>query len=176
MRQGGVTLVEMMAVIAIGIILVGIGAPSFKGMLARQSIGSESSGLLADLVLTREEAKNAGSPATLCASNNGTSCTASDWRDGHIVFRDGGVAGVVDGSDSVLRMAPAAKTGVTIGATVQGSGDEYGESYLQFDDQGKPGSDAALQFTTCYTGELPQQIVVRRNGHITASKGSSPCA
>lgn len=176
MRQAGVTLVEMMAVVAIGAILVGVGLPSFKGLMARQGLSSFSSGLLSDLVLAREEAKNSTVATTLCASSNGTACTASAWRLGYIVFRDSGTPGVVDPGDVLLRMAPAAKDGVTSKLAVQSTGAAYSATFVRFDDEGKLGNDAALQFTTCYVGESPQLVVVRRNGHITPSKGTSPCA
>lgn len=175
MRAQGVTLLELLVTLTIAAILVAVGAPSFSSMLGKYRVGSEQSGLLSDLVLAREEAKNSASPVSVCASNNGSSCTTSAWREGHIVFRDGGTAGSVDAGDAVLRMTEAAKAGITIVTTVNTTNAAYSGKYLQFDGEGKLAGSNALKFTTCLKGQKPQQIVVRLNGHVSASIGSPAC-
>lgn len=176
MRAQGITLIELLVTLVIAGILVGIGAPSFSNMMGKYRVGAEQSALVADLVLAREEAKNSAAPMTVCASSNGTSCTASAWRDGHIVFRDGGTAGAVDGADAVVRVAAAAKGGISIAATLNASNAAYSGTYLQFDADGRLAGANALKFTTCLAGQLPQYVVVRLNGHVSASAGSAACS
>lgn len=174
-RSRGITLIEVLVTLVIAGILVGIGAPSFTNMLGKYRAGGEHSALLSDLVLAREQAKNSASPVTVCASSNGTACTQTAWHQGHIVFGDAGTAGQVDGNDAVVRLTAAAKSGITMVPTIQSTGAEYTSNFLRFDTDGKLVGANALQFTTCLKDQQAQLIVVRLNGHVSASTGSTPC-
>ncbi len=175
LRAGGFTLVELVVVMVIAAIVLGVGAPSFGNMLAKYRIEAQHLGLMDNMTLAREEARNGGSPTTVCASSNGSSCTASAWNAGHIVFRDGGAKGSVDSGDTVLRYAQAAAAGIDVAATLQASGSAYGKTYVYFEADGKVDSSGAILFTTCKSGQAPLLMTVQRNGYIVAAKGSSPC-
>jgi type IV fimbrial biogenesis protein FimT len=171
----GFTLVELIVTLVIGAIVLAVGAPSLQGMLAKYRIDGQHTGLMDDLLLAREEARNGGAPTAVCSSNNGSSCTGSAWAAGHIVFRDGGDAGTVDGSDKVLRYAQAAPKEVLISATLQASGAAYDKTYIHFDADGKADSSGTLLFTTCAPGQLPKLLTLQRNGFMTGVTGTAPC-
>lgn len=164
-----------MAVMAISAIVLAIGLPSFKGMMAKYSIDSQNSSLMDDLLLAREEARNSTSPVSVCASSSGSACDASAWGAGHIVFRDGGAKGSVDAGDTVLRYTKAAPAGITIAATILSSGAAYGPAFVLFEGDGKLDASTALKFTTCKSTYVPLQVTVRRNGYIATIKGSAAC-
>lgn len=174
-RACGFTLIEMMVALAIGAVLVGIAAPSFKGTVVRYRMGSESSALLDSLLLARDEARNSASPVSVCASRDGTSCNGTAWSDGHIVFRDQGTAGTVDAGDTVISRAPAAKSGITTVATLQQSGVAYTNNYVQFGGDGKLSVRTALLFTTCRSGYQPLLTAIQYNGSTSSSKGAGTC-
>jgi type IV fimbrial biogenesis protein FimT len=174
-RASGFTLVELVVVMTIAAIVLGVGAPSFANMLAKYRIDAQHLGLMDNMTLAREEARNGGNPTTVCASSNGSSCTASAWNAGHIVFRDGGAKGTVDSGDTVLRYAQAAASGITVAATMQASGGAYGKTYVYFEADGKVDSSGAILFSTCKAGQPPLLMTVQRNGYIVAAKGASPC-
>jgi type IV fimbrial biogenesis protein FimT len=102
----GFTLVEMMIVLAISAIMVSMALPSFTGLIARNRLSSESSGLMADLMLARSEALRQGSLVTVCASADGQTCSnGANWASGRITFTDQGVAGTFDpATDRLLRV------------------------------------------------------------------------
>jgi len=86
-RAAGFTMVEMLMTMAIAIIVLTIGVPSFRYVTNSNRIASELNGLLGDLQFARAEAIKEGTNVTVCASSNGTSCSNSTaWQDGWIVY------------------------------------------------------------------------------------------
>lgn len=112
---------------------------------------------------------------TLCTSTDGLSCTNTAWNKGHIVFRDGGVAGSVNPGDVVLRVEPAASDSVTLASAIQSSGAAFTPKFVSFDAEGQLVGANALAFTACAPAQMPRLIVIRRNGHISPTKGSIAC-
>ncbi len=90
----GFTLIEMLAVLAIGAILVAVGLPSFSYMIDRNRVAGEVNEMLADLALTRSEAIARRGRVIMCRSTTPTLATATcdaastDWSSGWIVFVD----------------------------------------------------------------------------------------
>ncbi len=105
-RAAGVTLLELLAVIAIVAILMAIGVPSYQYINNSYRISSEANGLLGDLEFARAEAIKEGQTVTACVSADGASCALndSDWQDGWIVFSDIKDDQTVDTGDTVLRV------------------------------------------------------------------------
>ncbi len=86
-RAAGFTMVEMLMTMAIAIILLTIGVPSFRYVTNSNRIAGELNGLLGDLQFARAEAIKEGSNVTVCVSSNGTSCSNSTaWQNGWIVY------------------------------------------------------------------------------------------
>ncbi|MBY0572692.1 MAG: GspH/FimT family pseudopilin [Undibacterium sp.] len=96
--QLGVTLVELMVVIAIVGIISSIAIPSYRGMVIDNRVESMASNLYSALVLARTEARNRGQVVTLCNSSNADApppaipvcdgATATGWGTGWLVFVD----------------------------------------------------------------------------------------
>lgn len=109
----GVTLIELMAVIAIVAILMAIGVPSYKYIQNSYRISSEVNGLVGDLQFARVEAIKEGQTVTACISADGATCEANPtgWQDGWIVFSDVNDDQKVDTGDTILRVqAPFTST------------------------------------------------------------------
>jgi prepilin-type N-terminal cleavage/methylation domain-containing protein len=117
-RPAGFTLIELMLVVAMIAILTVIAAPSLRDVISNARMTSAANDLLTDLSIARAEAVKRGAPTAVCTSNNGTSCTATAWSQGWIIFSDsgpdkGGTSGAVDGglplpdTDTVLKIVPA---------------------------------------------------------------------
>lgn len=172
-RARGLTLVELLAGVAILGILLGVGAPSFSRMLADYRLKGEKSGLLDSLVVAREEARQSGSSTAVCASNNGTTCTATDWRQGHIVFRDANGNGSVNTGEAIVARVAGAAPGITI-TTVELASD-LAIDVVRFDHEGKLAVTTQVQFTVCKPGVPRLLVAVRRNGQVKASSGGD-CA
>lgn len=85
----GVTLVELLAVIAIAAILMAIGVPSYKYVTTTDRVASEVNGLVGDLEFAREEAIKEGGNVNVCPSSDGVNCLATTaWDSGWVVCSD----------------------------------------------------------------------------------------
>jgi type IV fimbrial biogenesis protein FimT len=93
-RASGFTLIEMMFTIAIGLILVGIGVPSYNNLIRSNRITASVNEVITGFQLARSEAAKRGVPVTLCPTNdlpssgNNVNCQEAGWESGVVVFVD----------------------------------------------------------------------------------------
>ncbi|MEO7129209.1 MAG: GspH/FimT family pseudopilin [Rhodoferax sp.] len=105
-RAAGMTLLELLTVLAVAAVLLTIAVPSFVSLTQTNRVAGEINALSGDLQFARAEAIKEGVPVSICASSNGTSClgaTTSTWNTGWIVFSDANGNQAVDTGDLVLR-------------------------------------------------------------------------
>ncbi|MBU6438541.1 MAG: GspH/FimT family pseudopilin, partial [Betaproteobacteria bacterium] len=103
----GVTLIELMVVLALIAILLTIGVPSYQSFTTSNRMSGELNNLLGDLQYARAEAIKLGRPVVVCTSSDGATCTgASNWMVGRIVYADVNNDGTVQASE-ILRVQPA---------------------------------------------------------------------
>jgi type IV fimbrial biogenesis protein FimT len=104
----GITLLEMVSVMAIMAILMTIAIPSYKYVTNSNRIAAEVNGLLGDMQFARGEAIKEGQTVTVCVSNDGATCLRNtSWNTGWIVFSDVNSDQTVDPNDTVLRVQAA---------------------------------------------------------------------
>ena len=104
----GVTLIELVVVMAIVVVLLGIGVQSYRSFSNNSRISSAINALLGDLQFTRAEASKRGLFVTACASVSGSACSNStSWDSGWIVFLDSNNNGTVDEGEAILRLKAA---------------------------------------------------------------------
>ena len=88
-RGAGLTLVELLVVLAIAAILLSSGVPSFVRLVHSVQLSMASNAFLSSLRLARSEAQRRGGRVAVCKSANGESCTSSGgWEQGWIVFHE----------------------------------------------------------------------------------------
>lgn len=130
--QAGFTLVELLVVMVIVVILMAIGAPSYRYVTTANRVSTEANTLLGDLQYARSEAVREGQPVTVCISKTGTSCDAAStsWQEGWIVFSDLNGNQTVDTgtpSDTVLRVRNAFSSTDTYSS----SNSDYGVTFTR---------------------------------------------
>lgn len=81
-RAAGVTLIEMMIVIAIAAILLATAAPSFRDTVARWTIDSLVDDFTTAVATARTEAATRGREIRVCANQ---ACDANTWADGWVI-------------------------------------------------------------------------------------------
>ncbi|MFP4393018.1 MAG: GspH/FimT family pseudopilin [Desulfohalobiaceae bacterium] len=85
----GLTLLEMVMVMAILSIIVAIGVPSLSGLTKNSRLTSQANEFIATLHLARSEALKRGEQVVVCRSADLESCASNgDWDQGWIVFVD----------------------------------------------------------------------------------------
>lgn len=103
----GVTLIELMVVVAVMVILASLAIPSFQGALASSRVSSNTNELTTAIAQARSQAIKIGSRVTICKSSDGATCsTSGNWEQGWIMFIDkvrGGTTAAVDVGDTLLK-------------------------------------------------------------------------
>lgn len=108
-QQKGFTFVELIIAVAISLILLGLGVPSFISAVKNSKLGASYGDIVSSLYLARSEATKRPGRVSVCARQSDTTC-GSDWNNGWIIFTDNsvgasaGAAGIIDASDEVLRV------------------------------------------------------------------------
>ena len=108
-RSRGLTLIELVIVIAIIGILAGYAGPNFSTFLAERSIAAETRRVIGALKLARSEARSRGATVTLSRPNN------QDWTGSIDIYVDvAGANQARNGADDLIRQE--AESGRSINA------------------------------------------------------------
>lgn len=89
--QSGFSIIELMVVVAVLAILVTVGLPSFRTLVANNRITSQLNAFSSTLALARSEAVKVNQRVVVCPSSDGTGCEPdADWNVGWIAYVDNG--------------------------------------------------------------------------------------
>jgi type IV fimbrial biogenesis protein FimT len=107
MKQRGLTLVELLTIVAISVILLTMGVPGYAYFLNQNRLAGVTNELVTSLNLARSEAIKRGVRVTLCKSANAMDeypvcAPETSWLEGWLVFVDRGMVGQLDGTDKIL--------------------------------------------------------------------------
>ncbi|MFA6984849.1 MAG: GspH/FimT family pseudopilin [Arenimonas sp.] len=134
--QRGVTLIELMMVVAVLALLFGAAVPAVSGGLEAARAGQARASLLASLTAASGRAAITGTRGVLCPSSDGASCLDSpDWSGGWLVFLDNNGSRDLEGGERVVRVQPPLAGKVHLRSTVgrtrivfQGNGGNAGSN------------------------------------------------
>lgn len=111
----GLTLVELLIVIAVSGILLGVAVPGFQQLISDTRASSAANRLVGSLNFARAESVRLGVPVTVCASRDGRQCSGeeADWSRGWIVYHHETAQGArrLQHEEQILRVSDTAAPG-----------------------------------------------------------------
>lgn len=114
-RHYGFTIIELMVVLVVMGLLITVGVPSFRTLMADNQINNSAQEILYAIQLARAEAVKRNQMVSLCPSSDQTNCTGNgNWHVGWIIFLDASGNGVRDNSEEIIRVQNALDTMVTM--------------------------------------------------------------
>lgn len=157
--KNGLSLLELLMVMAILAILAGAAAPGFQSTLDNREGELALRTLIAQLSLARTSAIERGSTVTICPSQDGVSCSGN-WSHGSIVFADLNGNREIGDDDLLIRSSLTGLRGTLRWRAFQN------RQYLQIDPTGFMRHQSG-NFTYCPAdsdARLARQLVVNATG------------
>jgi prepilin-type N-terminal cleavage/methylation domain-containing protein len=155
--QSGVSLIELLVVVAITAIVAGIGIPSYQSFVITNRIVSYSSNLHGSLILARTEAIKRGQRIVLCKSSNADAAaptcdatasvngTNTGWGSGWLTFADVNANNLFDAGDILVKVQTSTIQDASFGSVVPTNQDgSAGNEFLVFNATGQ--TAGALNF------------------------------
>ncbi|MEO1201837.1 MAG: GspH/FimT family pseudopilin [Pseudomonadota bacterium] len=110
-KQEGLTLLELIVVLAVASILLSVGIPSFRGVIMDNRLSDQSNAFVSSVSAARSAAVRYQRDVTLCPiSNYGsalpTCAGGTDWSTGWMVWVDRDRDGIASADEVVLVQEP----------------------------------------------------------------------
>lgn len=170
-KDAGFTLIELMVAVAIVAILLGVGVPTWRSIVAATHSSSARESLYEATLAAGNHAMVAGNAAVLCASADGVQCSgSSDWSHGWIAFSDANHDRTRGSDERLLRVQGALSGGVHLRGTA-------GRTRLVFQPMGgTPGSNVTFTLCDQRGPAKASTVVMANNGRLRLSTPSQQAA
>ena len=179
-KHCGFTLVELMITLAIAVILLTVGVPSFSTMIKNNRLTAATNDLLAAVNLARSEAVTRGHRVTVCKSADQVTCVSdSGWEQGWMVFTDQNDNAAYDPTgtpaETLLRVHSALGSQITATGT-SAPVEDYISYVASGQSQQTDGSFQAgtIKFCDDRAGDVGKNLVVSSTGRARTKGDTCP--
>lgn len=162
----GFTFIEMAITVSIIALLYAISAPNFTRIITDLRMTSQANDFTGSLLLARSEAIKRGKSVTLCQSNNGATCTDTNWDQGWIIFVDNLNNQEVNAGETILKVYNALKGGHKLSGTTK----------ITFNANGQTSSTPLTLALCSSNGEIVNRVltVAAHSGRVQVAKNYAP--
>ncbi len=163
-KQAGVTMMELMIVVAIAAILAAIALPAFDNFVKNTKQSSTVSQLVSDLGRAKSEAIKRNTRTLLCVRNTaGTDCgTSSNWANGWLIC-------YTNAAGSCDTTSPNGNNPVVVHGALDSNLSVTGPTNpVQFRPNGTAGAAATLTLTGSWNGVMTKTVSVSVTGNISS--------
>ena len=175
-RSPGLSLIELIAVLAVSAVLISAAAPSMKQTVDSARLNGHADALLSALATSRTEAIRRGQSVVVCPSRDAVSCsTASeDWSTGWIIFPDPLALGNPSSPAAIIRTYQSNDTRIraTAAATLNGGIRYTAQGYSERPSGAFQAGTIAFCLPAMHAPENGRQIVIARGGRVRSSRVS----
>ncbi len=157
--QRGLTLIELLATVAVLAILTGVGVPSFQNVMANQKQTAAVNSYVASFQQARMRAVAHSSQVILCPSANGITCTGGlSWEHGWLIYDDNNRNRRHDAGETVVAVFTALPAGISATSSI-------GRPQLVYRNDGSV-SGSNLRVTLCDQRgtEHARSVIVNNHG------------
>lgn len=114
-KLSGLTILELLAVVALGSILFAVAVPSFTWMIRTNRLAAATNDLVGMLHYSRMEAVTRGRKVTLCKSSDGLQCASEGgFQQGWLVFVDENGNASHEADEEILRHVSLEDVGMSL--------------------------------------------------------------
>ncbi|SMP63968.1 type IV fimbrial biogenesis protein FimT [Desulfonatronum zhilinae] len=150
----GLTIIEVLVVVAIISIMAIVGLPSLQDFIRRARISSQAHEFVGTLNYARSEAIKRGQRVTVCKSADGELCaTTGNWDQGWIVFVDANNDNIRQTGEELLRVRSPLDEGISL------AGNTNVATYVSFLNNG--GATQIGTITLCVHGRGIDFLLIR---------------
>jgi type IV fimbrial biogenesis protein FimT len=172
---GGLSLIELLVVLALGAILLAVAVPGYAQWIAAYQVRNQAEQLAGSLRHARSEALKRGLRVNLCPAPAARRCAAgADWGTGWLVYVDANRNGVADDGEPVLREERPSVPSVRVSANRPLA------DYVSFAPLGQARLvNGGLQmgtFIVCRPGHAPIRVVLANSGRVRLESSAETCA
>ncbi len=164
-QQAGVTLIELIVVLAVAGILAMAALPSLTGMINSIRQKSAMTLIVSDLNRARSDAIKRNQRVLMCVRATDTTCGAgTDWKNGWLVCYDANQDGACDTATATDPNPVAVRP--AIGSTLTLTGNA---AFIRFNPNGTQGAggSATLTLNGTWSGATAMTASVAATGNIT---------
>lgn len=156
----GFTLLELLVAIAIAVILMTIGVPSFNSFIRDSTLRSETNTLSSSLSLSRSEAIRRGENVNITALSGST-----DWSQGWRIWIDSNNNNIFDDNDVLIRVFDQVTSNI--------SASQASVSFIHDGSLSLPANQSSIGFDikpaqNCQTNEQ-RHLTIEGSGHVDFS-------
>ena len=172
-REQGLSLIELMIVLALAAILLGVAIPSFQSLVERNHLTATTNTLVFSLQTARSEAIKRALPAGVCTSNNSldadAGCAAgSGYVGGWIAYIDDNSNGSRDAGEEIVMAVEDRGAGFTITPDAQFASQVY------FDESGGSANPAGVPLSgnigiTYGDGAESRSVEISATGRVSSA-------
>lgn len=177
MKEKGFTLVELIVTLAVLGVLVGVGYPSFQGVIRSNRVTTTANELMASVALARSAAIRTSLGAGICKSNDQSNCGDGgvSWSDGWLVWEDSNRNGRKDTGETILSYTQGRSSLKMDGPTTSADASGASSQGITFDGRGRRRSSVdqqiSIQPDVCDpTKQLRRVLTVNYSGQVRSEK------
>jgi len=166
----GFTIIELMVTLVVAAILLGVGVPSFIGMMKNNRLATAANNLAGSISLARGEAVTRGQRVKVCKSADGSNCTANDdWEQGWVVMVDQNNDGTPDDIDGDGNAGPTLRVVGALAGDVSMVGVTNSDDNMSFIGNGRSASGVIQTVTLCddRSGDFGWRLVLGPDGRLS---------
>jgi type IV fimbrial biogenesis protein FimT len=168
MKNSGFSMFELLITVTIIGVVMGFAIPSMTEFIKNDRLSTQINTMVGHLAYARNTAVTRHQQVVLCASDNLSTCSGNNWKDGWIIFVDADSDDDFTAGEEILRVHEALPDGSTLTSSLGAS--------VVYDSRGfAPTSNGTFSLCDARGAEHMKSLSISVTGRVRQG-GSNACA